>query len=279
MKVANKHALIVPLYGDLEAECLERLSSWFQQGFWVVAVNNNPVGSSVEGVVANTFVHHHNRQGLAGGFNAGVDIAIENGANCITLLDQDSDISTSSLKKLAEACGPEIVVGPRIIDKNRATDHMKTQGNVRMLISSGTTFVPGMWSKIGGFRSWMEIDYIDHEWCSRARKLGVKLLSIDEAILIQTFGSPHPNYLAHILGMQLYSPYRRAIALRNLRWLLFQSYVPLDIRLKELIKMIFKPFVWLVLEPNRSHCLTVIWLGLTSPLYKPFPRRQLEAMR
>ena len=279
MKVANKHALIVPLYGDLEAECLERLSSWFQQGYWVVAVNNNPVGSSVEGVVANTFVHHHNRQGLAGGFNAGVDIAIENGANCITLLDQDSDISTSSLKNLAEACGPGIVVGPRIIDKNRVTDHMKTQGNVRMLISSGTTFVPGMWSKIGGFRSWMEIDYIDHEWCSRARKLGVKLLSIDNAILIQTFGSHHPNYLAHILGMQLYSPYRRAIALRNLRWLLFQSFVPLDIRLKELIKMIFKPFVWLILEPNRLHCLTVIWLGLTSPLYKPFPRRQLEAMR
>ena len=97
LKVANKHALVVPLYGDLQAECLERLSIWFQQGYWVVVVNNNPVGSSLEGVT-NTFVHHHNRQGLAGGFNAGVDIAIKNGANCITLLDQDSDISTSSLR-------------------------------------------------------------------------------------------------------------------------------------------------------------------------------------
>ena len=79
--------------------------------------------------------------------------------------------------------------------------------------------------------------------------------------------------------MQLYSSYRRAIALRNLRWLLVQSFVPLDIRLKELIKMILKPWIWLVFEPNRFRCLSIIWLGLTAPLNKPFPRDRLDEMR
>ena len=56
---------------------------------------------------------------------------------------------------------------------------------------------------------------------------------------------------AHRLGLQLYSPYRRAVALRNLRWLLRQGYVPRDIRLKEAVKMLLKPWCWLALEPDR----------------------------
>ena len=124
----------------------------------------------------------------------------------------------------------------------------------------------------------MEIDYIDHEWCSRARRVGIHLSVIEESVLFQTFGIRHPNPIAHHLGLQLYSPYRRSIALRNLRWILFQRFVPLDIRIKELIKMLLKPLIWLSVEPERRNCLALLWLGLTAPLYKPFPRDRLEAM-
>ena len=278
MKSVSKHALVVPLFGELQAECLERLKSWVEHGFWVVVVNNNPFGSSLKGVEASSVVSNHNRLGLAGGFNAGVALAIADGADCITLLDQDSVVSTDSLVRLAEACGPSLVVGPRIIDRDRNSEHSPARIGVRMLISSGTTFQPSVWRDAGPFKGWMEIDYIDHEWCSRARRTGFYLAVIEQATLFQTFGSRHPSYLAHLLGLQLYTPYRRAIALRNLRWLLFQRFVPLDIRLKELIKMLLKPWFWLLLEPNRCRCLAVLWLGLTAPLYKPFPRARLESL-
>ena len=122
----------------------------------------------------------------------------------------------------------------------------------------------------------MEIDYIDHEWCSRARRIGFHFAVIEQPTLFQTFGTRHPNYFAHLLGLQLYTPYRRAISLRNLRWLLLQRFVPLDIRLKEFIKMLVKPWFWFFLEPNRCRCLAVLWLGLSAPLCKPFPHARLE---
>jgi len=245
----------------------------------VVVVNNNHPGSSLQGVVATRVVCHHNRLGLAGGFNAGVHQAIIDGADCITLLDQDSVISSAALLRLAEACAPGLVVGPRIVDRERQREHSPAHPDVRMLISSGTTFLPSAWQQVGPFQAWMEIDYIDHEWCSRARSRGVHLAVIEQATLVQTFGGRHPHLLAHYLGLQLYSPYRRAIALRNLRWLLIQRSVPLDLRLKELIKMLLKPWVWLLVEPDRRRCLAVIWIGLTAPLQKPFPRDRLEAVR
>ena len=279
LRITSKHALVVPLYGKLEATCLRRLKTWVEQGFWVVAVNNNPPSWSLKGIVASTVVNHHNRNGLAGGLNAGVAKAIEDGADFITLLDQDSVVSSESLVCLAKACGQELVVGPRIIDWDRLSEHTNVRSKIQILISSGTTFQPNVWGKVGPFIKWMEIDYIDHEWCSRARSIDIRLGIVKEARLFQTFGSRHPNALAHNLGLQLYSPYRRAIALRNLRWLLIQRYVPLNIRLKEMVKMLVKPWIWLILEQGRRGCLTVIWVGLTAPLKQPFPMGRLEKLK
>ena len=276
MNRASRHALIVPLYGELKHDCLKRLEGWTNDGFIVIAVNNNPHGSSLTGVVASSVVHNHNRSGLAGGLNVGVSLAIKGGAEYITLLDQDSVISSSSLLHLSRACAPGLVVGPHIIDDDRHIDHTPFSKRVRILISSGTTFVPSTWQHIGPLRGWMEIDYIDHEWCSRARRCGVKLTVVHHTFLFQTFGTRHPNHFIHLLGLQLYSPYRRAIAIRNLRWLLFHGSVPFDIRIKELIKMLIKPCIWLIFEPNRRTSLIVTWIGLTAPLERPFPRERLN---
>ena len=282
MPLAERHALVIPLYGEITGECWGRLSAYCQQGFWVVAVNNNP--SYLNGLpeVCSAVVHHHNRSGLAGGLNEGVAQAIADGATVISLLDQDSQISAGSLCRLAEVCFaydadlPRIV-GPCIWDQERQLLHSHPNGRARFMITSGTTFSPQVWSHVGPFQSWMEIDYIDHEWCSRAVQRGVELRVLADACLQQTFGCRHPSRLAHQLGLQLYSPYRRAVAIRNLRWLLHQPYVPLDLRLKELIKMLLKPWLWLLLEPNPRRTCWSIWVGLTAPLLRPFPRQRLGA--
>ena len=276
MGIASRHALVVPLYGELQTECLDRFKFWLKQKFWVVVVNNNPVDWPLEGVSASIVVGHHNQEGLAGGFNSGVNQAIADGAEFITLLDQDSIISSESLLLLSKRCNPNLIVGPRIFDVDRGSEHTRAHQRIRMLISSGTTFHSDTWKRVGPFQGWMEIDYIDHEWSSRARRCGIDLAVDEKARLVQTFGSRHPNRLAHHLGLQLYSPYRRAVSIRNLRWLLCQEFIPWDVRLKEFIKMLLKPFIWLILEPSRRRCLAVIWIGLTARLYKPFPHARLK---
>ena len=66
--------------------------------------------------------------------------------------------------------------------------------------------------------------------------------------------------------MQLYSPERHYFSLRNLRWLCLQPYVPLDIKLKESIKMTVKPWLWLLFEPNRKNNLIAVITALFAPL-------------
>ena len=134
------HGLVIPLYGVLKKKCLLRLNHWVNSGFWVIVVNNNPPNSSLKGVVANALVHHNNRHGLAGGFNAGVKKAIEDGCESITLLDQDSEISVKSLNYLKEECKAKLLVGPCIIDKDRGCQHTYARNKIGILISSGTTF-------------------------------------------------------------------------------------------------------------------------------------------
>lgn len=270
-------AVVVALYGPRPMGLQDRLAAYGRAGLLVVAVNNN--GPASEAALTGTALLHldnHNRGGLAGGLNQGVAQALRLGCSAVTLLDQDSDLSANGVLALQQAvlASEQRVVGPAIWDVERQRWHARA-GHPRMLITSGTTFSAAVWQRTGPYRDWMEIDFIDHEWCSRARQCGVALEVVESVRLDQQFGQRHPNPLAHRLGLQLYSPYRRAVALRNLRWLARQSHVPLDIRLKESVKMLLKPWCWLALEPGRRRTARSLRAGLMAPLGKPFPRELL----
>jgi hypothetical protein len=51
-----------------------------------------------------------------------------------------------------------------------------------------------------------------------------------------------------------------------LRWLCLQAYVPLDLKVKEVLKMLVKPWLWLLFEPKRRENFKAIWSALVAPL-------------
>ena len=117
---------------------------------------------------------------------------------------------------------------------------------------------------------WLVVDFVDHSWCFRAQvRQGFRLLQHPEVRLAQRFGRAHPNRVCRWLGMELYAPRRHYYQLRNLRWLLQQAEVPLDLRCKELIKMLLKPWLWLLCEPRRRDSTCVQCLEVTWPLNPP----------
>lgn len=278
-----QQAVVIPLYGKTNKLLAEQIADYRDNNLLIVLVNNNFNDIDSTKIFAHVVVNNKNKFGLAGGLNAGVKAAEELGAEVITFLDQDSSIKLEHLISLGKyvhdaTLSAPVVAGPQIFDADRRTMHTSKSNRPRILITSGTTFGLSTWQLVGDLLNWMEIDYIDHEWCSRAILKGVSLKIHRKAILTQTFGERHPNYLAHLLGLQNYSAYRKSIAIRNLRWLIFQVYIPLDIRLKELVKMCIKPWVWMLLEPNRMETLRIVWCGLNSPLGREFPRHYLEKM-
>ena len=275
---------MIPLYGEVPDDLLHWVNALQQVGLQVILVQNNLSNGHDLPVplqqlqVSLRIIPNNNIGGVAGGFNRGVDSAIAGGAEWITLLDQDSRVSPSDLQLLREPWqrlqNQALLVGPLIWDGRRNQPH--AMGNAaslhgylhtRLLISSGTTFRAVDWPRLGVMCEWLVVDFVDHSWCFRAQaRQGFLLLQHPEVQLVQRFGRSHPNQLCRWLGMELYSPTRHYYQLRNLRWLLQNAEVPLDLRCKELIKMLLKPWLWLLCEPKRRENLAAILSALRAPL-------------
>jgi GT2 family glycosyltransferase len=281
-----QQAVVIPLYGDCPPDLPERVSSYAYLGLLVVLVQNNPVVSSVLPSVLQALlikepgvmvVFNHNRGGVAGGFNRGIERAIAKGVEWITLLDQDSRLSAMDFERLIEPWRSisrgRLLVGPMIWDGRREKHHGRRHVQqldgymqTRLLISSGTTFKVSDWPLLGPMDEWLMVDFVDHLWGFRAQERGFLLLHHPQVILHQEFGHKHPHPLCHLLGMELYSPMRHFYSLRNLRWLMRARYVPLDLKIKEGLKMMLKPWLWLLCEPRKAENLKAIIQALRSPL-------------
>jgi rhamnosyltransferase len=272
------HAIVIPLFGSVPYDFELYLQNLKDLGLFVVLVDNNPepVQYFPRSTVHYELVFNGNRGGIAGGLNRGIECALAADCLWITLLDQDSRISAEDMLLMPKAWdvfpSRQLVVGPIIWDEHRQERHGRWRATdngfdaTRLLISSGTTFRSSDWPQLGSMHESLFIDFVDHAWCFRAQARGFQLLQHPLVKLRQYFGAEHPNSLCRWLGMQLYSPERHFYALRNLRWLCLQPYIPLDLKIKELLKMLVKPWLWLVFEPRRHENLKAIVSGLRCPL-------------
>ena len=272
------HAVVMPLFGGVSDDLEGFLQELSDFGLFVVLVDNNPQSpmSPVKPPGQAELVVNGNRGGIAGGLNCGIESAIAAGASWITLLDQDSRIEAEEIVLLSGALndypGQKFVVGPSIWDEQRKERHgrwrafMDGLDATRLLITSGTTFRSSDCSQLGLMHEDLFIDFVDHAWCFRAQARGFQLLQHRLVTLRQQFGAEHPNGFCRRFGMQLYSPERHFYGLRNLRWLCLQSYIPLDLKIKELLKMLVKPWLWLAFEPRRPENFKAIVAGLFASL-------------
>jgi rhamnosyltransferase len=278
-----QHAIVIPLFGVVPQGLVDYLHSLVRAGLCVVLVDNNPQPLHGQSGMACEWeiLYNFNRGGIAGGLNYGINHVQQLGCKWITLLDQDSRIPSDQICRLLEpwqafSLNSQLVVGPSIWDEQRQTRHGRWQASTtafektRLLISSGTTFRSSDWGLLGSLHEDLFIDFVDHAWCFRAQARGFQLLQHAEVILRQQFGVEHPNRLCRRLGLQLYSPERHFYGLRNLRWLCLQPYIPLDLKIKELTKMLIKPWLWLLFEPRRLANLKAIVRGFLAPLPRQY---------
>ena len=275
---SRSHAVVIPLFGGVSEDLDRYLMNLTDFGLHVVLVDNNPQPLQYLPFSAARceLVVNGNRGGIAGGLNRGIECALATDCRWITLLDQDSRITAEQMLLMPKAWdvfpSRQLVVGPIIWDEQRQQRHGRWRASIngfdptRLLISSGTTFRSLDWPQLGSLHEGLFIDFVDHAWCFRAQARGFQLLQCPLVMLRQHFGAEHPNRVCRWFGMQLYGPERHYYALRNLRWLCLQPYVPLDLKIKELLKMLAKPWLWLVFEPRRHENLKAIVSGLRCPL-------------
>lgn len=277
----EKHAIVIPLFGEAPKNLLKKIRSFGDEGLIVVVVDNREESTNANkntGLAIHAFakvVENRNSGLIAGGLNRGINYAIQLDADIITILDQDSELQGSQVRVLGDSLtisDSSILVGPKVIDARRKSSNIKEALSpyklrpTRMLISSGTTFRSRDWPALGLLNEDMGIDYVDHHWCFRAGARGFRCFTNETVILKQTFGERHPNWLCHQLGMQLYSPERHYRAVRNLLWLVQQPSTPRILSIKEISKMVLKAPLWLLCEPQRARNIKAIKAALLHPL-------------
>ncbi|MBU9563676.1 glycosyltransferase family 2 protein [Burkholderia multivorans] len=226
--------------------------------------------------------------GVGAAFNQGVERLLRVGCHFALLFDQDSEPSEELLRGLPLALAREISVNARVALVGPAYDDRRLGGvvpfvrfgyfklkriapsgtvpiDVDFLISSGSCLNLAVWRDIGPMDEGLFIDFVDLEWCVRARSKGYVVRGVPWLRLphelggapIRVFGRSYPGHNA----LRHYYMFRNAIALIRRR------YVPITWKSTELVKLPFRLLIYGTFMPSRLQhvrmSLLGLWHGLT----------------
>ena len=250
----------------------------------VVVVDNGSSGAIAEAVRALQsdaappvrVISLADNHGVALGFNEGIEAAARHGCDYVLLLDHDSIPAPEMVAALlaahaeAGAGGPVAAVGPRVRDKRDGHEYpfirLGWTHNPRVrcaapsglvacdfLISSGSLISLEAYRAIGTFDAKLFIDYVDLEWCCRARALGYALYGSCAAHLDHELGE-EPRTVLGGVRILVHSPERLYYMTRNRMLLWRRAHMPLRWKLKDVPRGMVKVATALIFaRPRREY--------------------------
>lgn len=224
---------------------------------------------------AYTLVNESNI-GLAAAQNYGIDYIIDNNlSDLIVFFDQDSILEPGFINSLIEtqdnliaqniklaAVGPSFIdpvnnkqypatvyVGPFI----KRVDLESKPVEATFIIASGCLVSIDVLNKIGKMKDELFIDYIDVEWCLRARSLGYKVYISPKAVMKHTIGDNRVSIFGRTISV--HSPLRRYYLVRNSFYMIRLDYIPVGYKIRELVFNLIRTCVSLVLSDDKKKVL------------------------
>ncbi len=186
------------------------------------------------------FIYNTHNKGLALALNQGIRAATDRGATHVVLLDQDtlpdenmvSDLLCDE-RRLAEEGKNVAAVGPRLIDiqTRKTIPFIRSTGWVREriytspcgspvlvdhVITSGMLIPVKAFKNVGLMWESLFIDYIDVEWCFRARSKGYAVFGSSTATLYHDIGEKRFSILMLKRQVPVHHPNRIFFLFRNL---------------------------------------------------------------
>ncbi|MDB6089016.1 MAG: Acyltransferase 3 [Gammaproteobacteria bacterium] len=185
-------------------------------------------------------VDMNGNQGIGAALNHGFRLASEAGIHYVMTFDQDSEPPPGLAAKLVDSVqrlarrGVRVgAVGPRIVDMRHANQleypfmrrrlgwpsAMRCSSATQLieadfLITSGCLVPLAAYQAVGGFDTELFVDFVDMEWCFRARAAGYSSFGTCEAVMLHELGLGGADA---VLGMTVlsHSPLRRYYFARN----------------------------------------------------------------
>ena len=266
----------------------------------VVIVDNTPrddgewtnfTFSRCNGELYKNIVHinMNGNKGIAAALNSGAEYAFNcEGSDYVFFFDQDSRPKYNDMQKLLSCfissgvsadsqlamCGPAYYdtrlqrVAPFIKFSNFFMRRIDPDGNssidVDYIITSGSLVSSLAWSVIGKYDESLFIDYVDIEWCLRAKSLGWRVIGIPSVIMEHTLGEEPINVFGKKLPV--HSPLRHYYFFRNCIALLRRDYIPIAFKLRELCFLPVRFLVYSIFTSDKKSHISKMCQGVVDGL-------------
>lgn len=229
----------------------------------IVVVDNGsaseslPILDSLAALPSVTVIRNPVNEGIAHALNQGAEAATDAGADWLLTLDQDAAPGPDIVGISRRACeayprlGRLAVIGAAsredLARSRRASNQGRPWIETSAVITAGSLVSLAVVRAIGGFREDLFIDYVDIEFCLRARANGFRVLASLAPTITHSIGQP----TVRAIGPRSVTPtnhpaFRRYYITRN-RLLVWRRYYRTDSRYvardilasqKELLKLV-----------------------------------------
>jgi len=241
--------------------------------------------------------------GIAYSQNLGADWAIQNQANYILFLDQDSLPKKNMIYELVKCFdivninknNRILVLGPTIVDPitkiqtkflidNKEKKLLKLNENVVLvssLISSGLLVNTNAFKAIGGMQNNYFIDHVDTEWVHRLINKGYQAIGAKEAILYHRVGERiiKHSFMGYKISFVSHEPLRNYYKIRNS----FFMAIDLKLNLKNKVGIyfgIFKNiFSFLLFDDRQAERFKYIFYGFLHGLMNVRGKLDTKSMK
>ena len=220
-------------------------------------------------------------QGIGYAQNRGIEWALEQDATHVLLMDHDSLPAPDMVGLLMAALRDHpdaAAVGPRYADPRRQSDRtpfFRMEGwslrwldchdparvwEVDHVIASGCLMPAPALRQVGLLQEDYFIDWVDVEWCLRAREQGLKIYGVCAATLEHRLG----DQVARVLGREvpLHAPWRHYYQSRNVVLMLRSTRANVPTKLHHAVQQLKRLVVFSVFVPGRGKYFKMWMKGL-----------------
>lgn len=256
-----------------------RLAQTSSQVDHVFVVDNTPGGmvfSARDLPVNVTVIADGVNKGLAKALNIGIAEAMKRGAQFVLLFDQDSTPSRNFLADLLagylllQKRVKVAVVSPLMIDERTGIPNVPKVERRNMihdgiyervsLATSGMLIPVKAFQEIGDFDTKLFLDFVDFEWCWRARSKGYLNFRVDKARLSHNLGSATRSLF--MFKYSVPAPFRHYFQFRDTLNLALCPYAPVSQRLRLVLLMVAKLFVYPIILDAGPARFKWMYLGI-----------------
>lgn len=252
------------------------LNSITSQVFKLVIIDNASDNylklSEIIGGYSNIeFVSLSENIGLASAQNKGISMAKNLDATHVVFFDQDSMLNDGLVDELIRAENKLInqgvkvaAVGPLFYDPDTKITFPATvfsgpfikkifindqPVNATFIIASGCMVRCCILDKVGYMRDELFIDYIDVEWCLRAKSLGYSVYISPNTQMAHSIGDGRLSLFGRTISV--HSAMRRYFLVRNIFFMLRLPYVPFGYKLRESIFNVLRCIIGIISSDNK----------------------------